>query len=75
MDDNDPYVVAIDGPGGSGKGSLALRIAKNLGFHLLDSGAVYRLAALKVLDQGIDLEHEAGVVSALQNLYIRFRLL
>ena len=33
MTENDPYVVAIDGPGGSGKGSLALRIAKILGFH------------------------------------------
>jgi cytidylate kinase len=74
MDDNDPYVVAIDGPGGSGKGSLALQIAKNLGFHLLDSGAIYRLAALKALHQGIDLEQEAGVVSALQNLDIRFEI-
>ncbi len=74
MDENDPYVVAIDGPGGSGKGSLALRIAKNLGFHLLDSGAVYRLAALKALHQGIDLEQEAGVVDALQNLDIRFEI-
>ncbi len=74
MTDNEPYVVAIDGPGGSGKGSLALRVAKNLGFHLLDSGAIYRLAALKSLHQGIDLELEDEVVNALQNLDIRFEV-
>jgi cytidylate kinase len=74
MTDNEPYVVAIDGPGGSGKGSLALRVAKNLGFHLLDSGAIYRLAALKSLHQGVDLELEDEVVNALQNLDIRFEL-
>jgi cytidylate kinase len=74
MDENDPYVVAIDGPGGSGKGSLALRIAKILGFHLLDSGAIYRLAALKSLHQGVDLELEDEVVNALQNLDIRFEV-
>lgn len=74
MTDNEPYVVAIDGPGGSGKGSLALRVAKNLGFHLLDSGAIYRLAALKSLHQGVDLELEDEVVNALQNLDIRFEV-
>ena len=74
MTENDPYVVAIDGPGGSGKGSLALRIAKILGFHLLDSGAIYRLAALKSLHQGVDLELEDEVVNALQNLDIRFEV-
>jgi len=74
MTDNVPYVVAIDGPGGSGKGSLALRVAKNLGFHLLDSGAIYRLAALKSLHQRVDLELEDEVVNALQNLDIRFEV-
>ncbi len=74
MTDNEPYVVAIDGPGGSGKGSLALRVANNLGFHLLDSGAIYRLAALKSLHQGVDLELEDEVVNALQNLDIRFEV-
>jgi cytidylate kinase len=74
MTENEPYVVAIDGPGGSGKGSLALRVAKNLTFHLLDSGAIYRLAALKSLHQGVDLELEDEVVNALQNLDIRFEV-
>ena len=56
MTENKPYIVTIDGPSGSGKGSLALRVARNLGFHVLDSGAIYRLAALKSLQLGVDLE-------------------
>ena len=72
MTENKPYIVTIDGPSGSGKGSLALRIARNLGFHLLDSGAIYRLAALKSLQLGVDLEQENQVVDALQSLDIRF---
>ncbi|MGB5740652.1 MAG: (d)CMP kinase, partial [Woeseia sp.] len=41
-----PPVIAIDGPSGSGKGTIAGRVATALGFHLLDSGALYRLLAL-----------------------------
>ena len=74
MAETTPYIVTIDGPSGSGKGSLALRVAKNLGFHLLDSGAIYRLAALKSLQLGIDLEQEDKVVDALQGLDIRFEV-
>lgn len=74
MAENNPYVVTIDGPSGSGKGSLALRVARNLDFHLLDSGAIYRLAALKTLQLNIDLEQEDKVVGALQDLDIRFEV-
>jgi len=45
-------VIAIDGPSGSGKGTIARRVAKALGFHLLDSGALYRLVALAAERQG-----------------------
>ena len=41
-------VITIDGPSGSGKGTIARRVAEALGFHLLDSGALYRLVALAV---------------------------
>ncbi len=74
MAEMNPYVVTIDGPSGSGKGSLALRVAKILGFHLLDSGAIYRLAALKSLRLGIDLEQENKVVDGLKNLDISFEV-
>lgn len=69
-----PYVITIDGPSGSGKGSLALRIAEKLGFNLLDSGAIYRSAALKVLQKSVDLNQESSVLSALTDLDIRFEI-
>lgn len=74
MAEINPYVVTIDGPSGSGKGSLALKIAKKLDFHLLDSGAIYRLAALKLLNMEVDLSQEDDVLKALENLNIRFEV-
>ncbi len=67
-----PYVITIDGPSGAGKGSLALRVARALGFHILDSGAIYRLAALKALKSGVDLHDESAVLEAIRDLDIRF---
>lgn len=46
-------VITIDGPTASGKGTIALRVAQKLGFHYLDSGALYRLLALAALQQGV----------------------
>mgnify|MGYP001050752724 FL=1 len=68
----DPYVVTIDGPSGSGKGTLALQLAQRLGFSLLDSGAIYRLAALKAINEKVDLSDEQKVLSAISQLDIRF---
>ncbi len=72
MKDKDAFVVTIDGPGGSGKGSLALNVARELGFHLLDSGAIYRLLALKALQQGGDLGDEKQVAGLIDEFNIRF---
>jgi cytidylate kinase len=52
-------IVTIDGPSGSGKGTLARRIADRLGFHLLDSGALYRLTALAAQKKGVALDDPA----------------
>jgi len=52
-------IIAIDGPSGAGKSTLAKRLAKELGFVYLDTGAMYRALALKVLRQGIDLADDA----------------
>jgi cytidylate kinase len=52
-------VIAIDGPGGSGKGTVALRLAKGLGWHLLDSGALYRLVAVAALEAGLAADAQA----------------
>jgi cytidylate kinase len=48
-------IIAIDGPSGAGKSTLAKRLAKELGFVYLDTGAMYRAIALKVLREGVDL--------------------
>jgi cytidylate kinase len=72
MTDVEPYVVTIDGPGGSGKGSLAQHVARELGFHLLDSGAIYRLLALKALRSGVDLDDEDALFNLLGDFNIRF---
>lgn len=48
-----PPVIAIDGPTASGKGTIAERVARSLGFHYLDSGALYRLLAWRALADGV----------------------
>jgi cytidylate kinase len=53
-------VIAIDGPSGSGKGTIARRVARHLGWHLLDSGALYRLVALAGLREGLAADDVAG---------------
>ena len=72
VNDQQAYVVTIDGPGGSGKGSLALHVAKTLGLHLLDSGAIYRLLALKATRMGVDLDDEDALLALLEDFDIRF---
>lgn len=57
-------VIAIDGPTASGKGTIAQRVARALGFHYLDSGALYRLTALTCLKAGIALDDEAACACA-----------
>lgn len=73
-EEKEPYVITIDGPSGSGKGSLALRLTKKYGFHLLDSGAIYRLAALKAMQKSADLDQESSVLDAISDLDIRFEI-
>jgi len=51
-------IIAIDGPSGAGKSTLAKRLARELGFTYLDTGALYRALALKVLRQGVDLSDD-----------------
>jgi cytidylate kinase len=63
-------VIAIDGPSGSGKGTVARQVAAALGFHLLDSGALYRLVALA--GQGAGVADEAGLAALAGRLRIEF---
>ncbi len=65
-------VIAVDGPGGSGKGTITTRLANYLGWHFLDSGALYRLTALAVMKNQVPLDDEAALGEIAANLDIRF---
>ena len=67
-----PPVIAIDGPSGSGKGTIARRVAAALGWHLLDSGALYRLLALAATRRGIGLDDAAALAGLALDLDVRF---
>lgn len=67
-----PPVIAIDGPSASGKGTVAELVARALGFHYLDSGALYRVVALAALGAGINLEDELRVRDIALNINVKF---
>ncbi len=67
-----PPVIAIDGPSASGKGTVAQGVARALGFHYLDSGALYRLVALAALESGFDLENESTISDTALKLNAKF---
>jgi 3-phosphoshikimate 1-carboxyvinyltransferase/cytidylate kinase len=69
--DNAP-VIAIDGPSASGKGTVAQRVAEKLGFHYLDSGALYRLVALAAIRSGVDLSDEKTLTDIAARLDVAF---
>lgn len=73
MPNSNVPVITIDGPTASGKGTVASRVADRLGFHLLDSGALYRLTALQALRGALPLSDEAGIARLAQQLPARFR--
>jgi cytidylate kinase len=68
-----PPVIAIDGPSASGKGTVAAQVARALGFHYLDSGALYRLTALAAQDAGLDLDDESELAKLAQGMRVEFR--
>jgi len=65
-------VITIDGPTASGKGTVAHKVADHLGFHLLDSGALYRLTALQALRRGTLLTDEHALAKLAGHLHIHF---
>lgn len=66
-------VVTIDGPSGSGKGTIAQKVAQQLGWHLLDSGALYRVLAYLALEQQVDLQDASRLHLLALNLPLRFQ--
>ena len=66
-------VIAIDGPTASGKGTVAQRVADALGFHYLDSGALYRLVGLASLQAGVSTDSEQDLVTIAEKLNVIFQ--
>jgi CMP/dCMP kinase len=69
-----PTIVAIDGPAGAGKTTIAKGLAERLGFTLVDTGAIYRSVALLAARQGIDLEDEDRLAGLVAGLTLSFRM-
>ena len=67
-------VICVDGPSASGKGTLAALLAQRLGYHLLDSGSLYRITALAALQAGLVLDsaHESAIAALARSLTIEF---
>jgi cytidylate kinase len=65
-------VLTIDGPSGSGKGTIARRVAESLGWHLLDSGALYRLVALDAENKGVSHEDAEALARVAADLDVQF---
>lgn len=65
-------VITIDGPSGAGKGTLCKAMAEALQWHLLDSGAIYRVLALAALHHHVDVASEDALVPLASHLDVRF---
>jgi cytidylate kinase len=65
-------VIAIDGPSGSGKGTIARRVAEALDYHLLDSGALYRLTAISAGIKGVSLDDPERLATVARDLEVKF---
>lgn len=67
-----PFVVTIDGPAGSGKGTISKLVSKTLGFHYLDSGAIYRIIALNAKTVNLDSSQINEILELIDGLEINF---
>ncbi|MGB2102158.1 MAG: (d)CMP kinase [Porticoccaceae bacterium] len=68
-------IITVDGPSGSGKGTVSRILAKQLGFHYLDSGALYRLLGLVAVRHHIDLSRTTDLSKLAENMDVRFEAL
>jgi cytidylate kinase len=68
-----PVVLAIDGPAGAGKSTVAERLARDLGYFYFDTGVLYRAVAVRSLDLGVDLTDEAALARLVESIDIQVR--
>ncbi|WP_418358789.1 MULTISPECIES: (d)CMP kinase [Shewanella] len=71
MSDRSP-VITVDGPSGAGKGTICQLLAQHLGWHLLDSGAIYRVLALAAIHHDVELENEEALTLLAAHLDVQF---
>lgn len=69
-----PPVITIDGPSGSGKGTISHLLAKKLRWHLLDSGVMYRILAFAALEKKLDLDDQEAISSLARHLEVNFKI-
>ena len=69
--DTEPFVVTIDGPAGSGKGTISKLVSKTLGFRYLDSGAIYRIIALNAKTKNLDSNQITQILDLIDGLEIK----
>jgi len=74
MNSQEIPVLTIDGPSGSGKGTIASLVAQDLGWHLLDSGALYRLVAFGAAQQGIEMDDEVARADYAVTMNVAFQV-
>ena len=72
MSNEDIFTIAIDGPAGSGKGTIAKELSKILKYHYLDSGAIYRVIALAIHNKKLEFNQEKKIAELLKEIEISF---
>ena len=73
MNDN-VTVVAVDGPAASGKSTVSKLLAKKLGYHYVDTGAMYRAITWKALDEGVDVDDAISVIAMMHRIKLTFEV-
>src|SRR5690625_6031361 len=72
MTDPVPPVLTVDGPSGAGKGTVSARVAKRLGWHLLDSGVVYRALGVHAIEQQVSADDHQGLEELCRKMKLAF---